>query len=335
MEINATPNELLMALIGSLDESLNRPALIEMIKQATPTTAAKVLDDVLVDLAGQDNEILIQTRQFVTELNAWKLLQVMVPGIAGFDIPSVLPLEAQNMDESNIQILSRMPKFTPNEEAVAKMKGMLREKTGVMTPSRTLEDMLTAPIAGSYHPSAVNPTELYEAGLRAAAQQVQEGDRSATRSLIHNTHQNAYKEHQEAEREARLFKSFKDLFFAAAAKRVPLDIQVEATPLGVKFVVAEVTGANIKKALDTGVHGLIGGKRLQEVIKEDEWASRFFLLRSEVDGKLANGEQPQHPVGLLDYTAIFTLIDTPEGYEDKFLYVIASQGVHRTEKKES
>lgn len=128
MEINVTPNEFLMALVGSLEESPNRPALIEKIKQATPETADKVLDEVLVDLAGLDSEILTQARVFVTELNAWKLLQVLVPQLAGVDIPTILPLEAQSLDDPNVQVLSRMPKLTPNETAVMKRVGLVRER---------------------------------------------------------------------------------------------------------------------------------------------------------------------------------------------------------------
>lgn len=179
----------------------------------------------------------------------------------------------------------------------------------------------------------IKPTELYAAGLKAMEEQVNVDGRKSRTSLI-RTEQGEYKNNLEDEREVRLFNSFKDLFFTAAEKRVPLEVVVETAPTGIKFVVAEVTGANIKKALDTGVHGLVGGKRLQEVIKEDEWASRFFLLRSEADGKLISGVQPQQPAGLLDYTSIFTLIDTPEGYEDKFLYVIAKNPVYTSTKKE-
>lgn len=277
-----------------------------------PNNARMAVEEAIKTIRG---DLTAEDRDVLGQISSSQLIQLLVAGMGNqlFDIPTVLPLEAQSLDDPNVQVLSRMPKLTPNETAVIKRVGLVRER-----------------VCGEPSLLGVKPTDIYAAGLQAAAEQVQDGDRSADKALIRNTHQDDFKRHQDAQREARLFKSFKDLFFAAAAKCVPFGIQVETAPSGIKFVVAEVTGENIKQALDTGIHGLIGGKRLQEVISENEWASRFFLLRGEVDGKLANGVQPEHPTGLLDYTATYTLIDTPEGYEDKFLYVIASQGVRRT-----
>ena len=179
----------------------------------------------------------------------------------------------------------------------------------------------------------VKPTDLYEAGLKGLVDELTPDNRSARPSLI-RTEAGGYKNAMDAELEAIRFRSFKDLFFAAAKEQVPLGVRVETTPAGIKFIVTQVTGENVKKALDTGVHGLIGGKRLLEVVKNDEWASRFLLSRPEVLDQLSKGEQVQRPSCMLDYTSLYTLIDTPEGYEDKFLCVIAKNPVHTSTKKE-
>lgn len=285
-----------------------------------PDNARAAVEDAIKAVRG---EVTAEDRDVLGQISSSQLIQLLIAGMGRqfFDIPPVFSRPALS-PAARANIAERLAQARQKDE-----HARLLDSIGPTTPEaqRAETERLL---------DGVKPTDIYEAGLQAAAKQVQDGDRSAGRSSI-RTATGEYKNNLEAEREARQFKRFKELFFAAAAKPVPLNTQIEITPSGIKFVVADVTGANIKKALDTGVHGLIGGKRLHEVIKEDEWASRFFLLRGDVDGKLVSGVQPEHPAGLLDYTSIFTLIDTPEGYGDKFLYVIASQGVHRTEKKES
>lgn len=339
MEINATPSEFIMALTGSLEESPNRPALIEKIKQATPETADKVLDEVLVDLAGRDSEILAQTRAFVKELDAWKLLQVMVP------------------------------QFTPNEEAVTKMAGLVRERlcgdpagrdafineVAASVKGKTVDEIraetervVNDPWCGLPRmqtdvilPSTNNPNELYAIGLATAAADIKKNG-SAAGSMLRNPDNLTPEQRMEqvikemglvlTPEERAEFEALpapKGAFFLIDLQRKNelakhlLSFEhmfvkgygcIHREDNAYKTYLESLNEVMVLNALRQGALVIVGGSKLKDLILNSVPLRRMFTEQY--------GEQTVPLYGSLKNTPVYITDDIPIGCSEKFLYTV-------------